>query len=281
MLSGPAEGRPHSLSFRSPSLSLAPLLRRRPSPCHKWRATPGSSSLTSAQPWEKRKERSTDDDQPVNTLFKLSHTLPQTGPALTEGAAPCSPLAALAGQNIRPSAFGCVCESRSGLAPPSSFTHWKPSLLPSYFFLSRFSTVVLLAFFLAWHAYIPHPRAALDLFVSQQWDQEGERRRGVSEGGREGGEDKKKKKADRLWASTRRLTGCFFSFSPYLSLSLQTYIQLRAEKLHASLPSPHYVFYFLLFSPPISFSSLPFLLELTQAPLLSLIHDQSCVIKFS
>lgn len=87
-----------------------------------------------------KKRALNDDDQPVNTLFKLSHTLPQTGPALTEGAVPCLRLAAPAAKTSSHLSVA-VCE-RAGVVwlrlvfyPLESLT---PPALPPFLLLSCF-----------------------------------------------------------------------------------------------------------------------------------------------
>lgn len=75
VLSSPAAARPHSSTCRSPGRSLEHLRRRR-SPCHRWRATPGSSSSASAQPWEKRKGRWTTLTSPwTHSLSRATRSL--------------------------------------------------------------------------------------------------------------------------------------------------------------------------------------------------------------
>lgn len=77
----------------------------------------------------REKKRALNDvDQPVNTLFKLSHTLPQTGPALTEGVAPCSRLAASAAKTPAHLSLA-VCE-RTGVDWLRLVFHSLKSLTP-------------------------------------------------------------------------------------------------------------------------------------------------------
>lgn len=90
-----------------------------------------------------KKRALNNDDQPVNTLFKLSHTLPQTGPALTEGLLPARDwLAWLAKTSAHLPSAVCVRELEwTGSA--LSFSHLNPSP-PSL--SCCFFTVLLLAF---------------------------------------------------------------------------------------------------------------------------------------
>ena len=112
--------------------------------------------------------------EPVNTLFKLSSTLPQAGPALREGLLLAPDWLPLLSKH--PPICLRLCVETAGVdwllpvLPPTGIPHPSLTCSLSYFSLS---TVVLRAFSLAWHAYIPHPSAALDMFVSQQQDQKG------------------------------------------------------------------------------------------------------------
>lgn len=97
-------------------------------------------------------KRVLNDDQPRNTVFKLSHT-PTEWPCPKRRGCSLHRIGCLCGQNIRPSVFGCERESKSGLAPPCLSPTGIPhrSLFPPPFLSPLFSllTVVLLAFFFA------------------------------------------------------------------------------------------------------------------------------------
>lgn len=119
--------------------------------------------------------------QTASTLFKLSHTVAQTSPALPGGlllAPDWLTWRAKTSAHLSVAVGACVCMRERGVDSTYSFTHWiptplpvlAPSLLLSYFSpsLGWLSTVFFPAFLLSLAMHIiPHPGAALELFVSQ------------------------------------------------------------------------------------------------------------------